>query len=69
MVDYTNPTFNELIWLDNHLTMVDLILLYGEDLGNHLQEKRERLGNFLYFFNSLDRENKNILGLFAARSV
>ena len=51
----TELTFATLMLFDNHLTIDMLEDEFGEDLGEHLWGKFERLGT-LYFFNSLDKE-------------
>jgi hypothetical protein len=65
MKDFANPTFKDLMWLDNHLNDADFIKLFGEELGSHLINKRCKYDNILYFFNTLDVNVQKILGRFA----
>jgi hypothetical protein len=69
MSNCENPTFQELMWIDNHLTNDDLIKLFGLDLGTHLINKRADYTNTLYFFNCLDKSVRMILGRFAQKEV
>jgi hypothetical protein len=54
-------TFSQLMYLDNRLTIDDCVDLFGESIGMHLWEKKERIDNTLYFYNALDKNNKTTL--------
>lgn len=59
-----DPTFDEFMWLDNNLNKTLLCDIFGDEMGQHLNDKLIRLENVLYFYNSLDAINKHKIVLF-----